>query len=293
MLLSHMDIASASIRTPGEILVFVGPSGEGRALLLCDLMGAVWGGGQMVDQPSILHAPGEFRKQGHLYRGIKWISIDEGRPHLGVEEEVFNIFVSGGSLRLRKNREPGGRLSDWPRCGKIWSLNPGDVPRVQIATASAFSRRLRCVRMRARFSAKTEEIDPQSLISQPIEALRDWFRSGEASSVSRATILMPISRKSPSRERGEKIRIPTAQIAGDTEWHVRKMARAPVRNFATNAETVPGGPGVSGESRGLSERIVRGNHICALALDFEGMDMWAGQICKMGAVAENYAVKKR
>lgn len=154
ILLSHMDIADASIRGPEVILVSAGPGGAGKTLLIRDLMGAFLGIGHMVAPPPILQTPGEFRKKGHIYCGPKWISIDEGRPALGSGEDVFRIFDPGGSPWLRKNHEPETLFADWPRCGGSWSLNPDDVPHVQSATESAYRRMIRCVRMRARFPAK-------------------------------------------------------------------------------------------------------------------------------------------
>ena len=154
MLLPYMAIVAASLRTPETILTFVGPWGDGKSLLLRDLMGAVWGGGHMVAPPSLLQTPEEFRTQGHLYRGLKWISFEEGRPTLGVEEDIFKLFVPGGSLCLRGNREAETHFADWSRCGKSWAMNPDDVPRVPSATESAYRRRIRCVRMRARGSPR-------------------------------------------------------------------------------------------------------------------------------------------
>ena len=69
MLLSYMALVAASVRLPEVLIVFVGPGGEGKTLLLCDLMGAVWGTGHAVAPPSILQTGEEFRKQCHIYRG--------------------------------------------------------------------------------------------------------------------------------------------------------------------------------------------------------------------------------
>ena len=157
MLLSYMAIVDASLRTPEAILVFVGPGGEGKSRLLCDLMGAVWGSGHMAAPPSLLQTPEEFRRHGHLYRGIKWISFDEGRPTLGVEEDVFKLFVSGGSLCLGGNREAEIHFAGRPRCGKSWAMRPDGVPHVPCATESAYRRRIRCVRMRARGSPRKKK----------------------------------------------------------------------------------------------------------------------------------------
>ena len=85
-------------------------------------------------------------------------------------------------------------------------MNPNDVPRVPSATESAFRRMVRCVRMRARFSAKKEVVGPAALIFQADDTLRDWFRGGEAASVFRATIIMPFIRKSSRTECEGKIR---------------------------------------------------------------------------------------
>ena len=74
----------------------------------------------MVAPPPLLQTPEEFRRQGHLYRGIKWISYDEGRPNLGVEEGVFKLFVSGGPLCLWgkiAKRRPTSRIG--PDAGKV------------------------------------------------------------------------------------------------------------------------------------------------------------------------------
>ena len=116
MLLSYMALVAASGRLPEIMIVFVGPGGEGKTLLLCDLMSAVWGTGHAVAPPSILQTSEEFRRQGHLYRGAKWISVDESRPTVGIEEDVFKIFVSGGDICLRENHEAETHFANWARC---------------------------------------------------------------------------------------------------------------------------------------------------------------------------------
>ena len=228
-----------------------------------------------------------------MYRGLKWISFDEGRPTLGVEEDIFKLFVSGGSLCLRKNHEAETHFADWPRRGKSWAMNPDDVPRVPSATESAYRRRIQCVRMRAWFSAKKELVDPASLVFQADDTLRDWLRGGKASIVFWSTILMPIVRKSSRLECEEEIRLLEVQISEDTEWLVRKMTRKPVRDLPTEAEAAPVGSSVSEEACGHSARIGRETHICAFALDVGGADMWAAQIFKMSKPPSNYGVKTR
>ena len=65
------------------------------------------------------------------------------------------------------------------------------------------------------------------------------------------------------------------------------MARKPVRDLPTDAESAPGDSAVSGNAIGASARIVREEHICAFALDVNGIDMWAAQICKMANAPKN------
>ena len=51
MLLAYVSLVAAGVRLPEIILIFVGPGGEGKTLLLCDLMRAVWGSGHAVAPP--------------------------------------------------------------------------------------------------------------------------------------------------------------------------------------------------------------------------------------------------
>ena len=120
MLLSYVDISAASLRAPEAILEFFGPGGEEKSLLLCDLMGSVWGSGHIVPPPSLLQTPEEFRRQCHLYRGLKRVDIVRRRdPHSRHRGGIFKLFVSGGSLCLGENHEPETQFADWPRCGKV------------------------------------------------------------------------------------------------------------------------------------------------------------------------------
>ena len=106
-------------------------------------MQAVWGAGKFDAPPSIFHIPEEFRRQGHLYRGARWLSIDESKPAMGMEEDAFKLFVSGGSLCLRKNSEAETHYDNWSRRGETWAMNPDDIPRVASAMESPYKRRLR------------------------------------------------------------------------------------------------------------------------------------------------------
>ena len=225
MIPSYMAIASASVGLPEIMIVFVCPGGVWKTLHLCDLMGALWGTGRAVAPPSILQTVEEFRRQGHLYRGTKWISVDESKPAMGIEEDAFKIFVSCGGLCLRRNREAETRFVEWSRRGETWSMNPDDVPHVPSATESAYKRRLRCVVMRSKFSQDPDEVCPGSRIYLAGDTLKDWIRGPEATSVFWVTVLMPFIRSTSKSEFEFRMRRPPAQVAADTAWLLRKMAR--------------------------------------------------------------------
>ena len=195
MLLSHMALVAASGRLPEIMIVFVGPGGEGGTLLLCDLMSALWGTGHSVAPPSILQTGEEFRKQGHLYRGMKWISVGESRPTVGIEEAVFKIFVPGGDICLRKNREAETHFAEWSRRGKTRSMNPDDVPHVPSAMESAYRGRLRCVVMRSKFTQNPGEVCADARIFLAYDTLKDWLLGPEETSVFWATVLMPFTER--------------------------------------------------------------------------------------------------
>ena len=75
--------------------------------------------------------------------------------------DVFKLFVSAGSLCLRKNREAETHYDNWTRCGETWAMNPGDMPHFPSAMESSYERRLRRVRMRARFTSLPTEVGPE------------------------------------------------------------------------------------------------------------------------------------
>ena len=105
MMLSYMALVACNSRLPEVIFVFFGRGGEGKTLFLSDLMRSVRGTGFGGAQPSIFQTPGEFRRQGHPYRGLRWLSVGEARPTSGINEDNFKVFVTGGPLCLRGNHE--------------------------------------------------------------------------------------------------------------------------------------------------------------------------------------------
>ena len=57
-------------------------------------------------------------------------------------------------------------------------MNSDDAPHVPSALDAAYSRRIRCVRMRAKFTATVAEIDPEGGFYQKGDTLKDWIRGG-------------------------------------------------------------------------------------------------------------------
>ena len=96
-------------------------------MLLRDFVGAAWGTGHSVAPPSIFQTCEEFRRHFHLYRGLRWLSVGESRPKVGLGECVFKNFIPGANLCLRKNHEAETHFEERSMRGETWSMNPDDV----------------------------------------------------------------------------------------------------------------------------------------------------------------------
>ena len=117
LLLSTYALVAAGVRLPEVMLFFACEGGEGGSLLLSTLGRAVWGSGHSEASGAMMQAEEEFRKQGHLYRKLRWMSFDESKPSTGLSEEIFKLFCSGGMLALRRNREAETRFASWGYTG--------------------------------------------------------------------------------------------------------------------------------------------------------------------------------
>ena len=147
-----------------------------------------------------------------------WLSIDESKPSMGMEEDVFKLFVSGGSLCLRKNHEAETHYDNWSRCGETRAMNPDDIPHVASAVESSYKRRLRCARMREMFTSIPSDVNQDEKIFLRDDALREWIRRPGATSAFRALILMPPIRKSPKESRERDVQTPSVGAENDTLW---------------------------------------------------------------------------
>ena len=86
------------------------------------------------------------------------------------------LFVSGGSLCLRENREDETHYDNWIRCVETWAMNPDDIPHAPSAMGYSYKRRLRRVRMRERFTSLPTEANQEGGIFLPDDTLRAWIR---------------------------------------------------------------------------------------------------------------------
>ena len=147
------------------------------------------------------------------------------RPTSGADEDISNVFVTGPPLCLRENHEAETHYATWAKCGKSWAAHPDDVPYVPSADRPSYRRRLRCVRMRSKFSANPDESDPRDGVYLADDSIRDWLRSEEATSVFWTLILIPFIRSNSKSQREDSIRDPPAQQKEGADWLRRRMAR--------------------------------------------------------------------
>ena len=226
---------------------------------------------------------------------MKWLSVDESMPTVGIAEGVFKIFVSGGDICLRENHEAETHFADWPRCGKTWSMNPDDVPYVPSAMESAYRRRLRCVVMRSKFTQNPGEVCADSRIFLSDDTLKHWMRGPEATNVFCATVLMPFIRKTSKIECEMRLRRSPASVVEDSAWLLRKMARIGPPDVPTGFHDGPTSDAIDPpvDNATLHEIVVRETHIAALSVDASARDIWSATVAKLPRAPSNTGVKFR
>ena len=104
-------------------------------------------------------------------------------------------------------------------------MNPEDAPHVPIATEFPYMRRLRFGVMWSKSTQCPGDVCPGSRVYIADDAPSDRLRGPDATSVFMVTFLMPFIRKSSKIECELRQMTPLAQVADDTAWMVRKMAR--------------------------------------------------------------------
>ena len=94
--LSMFGLVHAAARAPEVMLVLVGPGEGGESALLCARGKSLWGPGHDEAPSSTLQNEGEFRKQGRLYRDMRWVAFGESGGLVGLQEDTFKLIVGGG-----------------------------------------------------------------------------------------------------------------------------------------------------------------------------------------------------
>ena len=79
--------------------------------------------------------------------------------------------------------------------------------------------------MQSKFSKDPGEVCPGLRIYLAGDTLKDWLRWPDATSVFWVTVMMPSARQTSKSECELRLRRPPAQVAADTAWLLRKMAR--------------------------------------------------------------------
>ena len=92
-------------------------------------------------------------------------------------------------------------------------------------SGKSYRRRIRCVRMRSRFTPSQDCVDLKNRVFFADDSIRDWIRGPEATCVIWARIFTPFIRKTSKREFEDFIWKPPTQGQEDTEWLRMRILR--------------------------------------------------------------------
>ena len=199
ILLATQSRAAGAEILPGVRLFFIGPGGGGKSLLDVTLASAIWDAGIGCSACSILQAEEEFRRQRIKYLEKKWLSFDECRPYSG-NQEGFSIIPSM-AVRYRigettKRRRHGA----WPRSGRWWDVDDGDIPYISTDAANTFARRIRCIRMRPKKVFSASDSDENNRIFAVDPSPRGRLASPEVRRMARRILHTPTNKAKVANE---------------------------------------------------------------------------------------------
>ena len=106
-------------------------------------------------------------------------------------------------------------------------MNPNDAPLVPNAMGNSYARRIRCVRLKSRFTFSEDAVDNDAQIYLADDMLKEWLATGEAASIFWTTALIPFIRRHSKEECERIIQVPSRSIQEDSQWVRQKMARLP------------------------------------------------------------------
>ena len=143
-----------------------------------------------------------------------------------MDEEVVNNLAAGGEMPLRKNHQGDTMSARWPKTGKSWCMNNGDIPNVMTAGESCWGRRLRAIPMENCFTMDGREIGTNSVGQHSFLAdpsLKEWLESSEAGIAFWVCYLFPFIRKYSATDCVKVIQQPPAWVKVATEWARARM----------------------------------------------------------------------
>ena len=97
-------------------------------------------------------------------------------------------------------------------------MHPDDAPLVPNAMENSYARRIRCVRLKSRFTFSEDAVDKDAQIYLADDTLKEWLATGEAAPILWATALIPFTRGNSKEERGGIIQVPSRSIQEDARW---------------------------------------------------------------------------
>ena len=269
VLLNQCALVVARARQPDVLHAVVGVGQDGKSLIFQDHLQAAFGSGFSGGSCGLLQREREFQVQGCNFSHAIFISIDEAKGDCGILDDVFKLFIGGGSLPLRRNHESETRYGRWPFTGKVWSFNTGDTPKVATAEERSYARRVRCTYMRSTFTNIPSEVNVASKVFVADPGVKDFMVSGAAVWCLFQDWVFPHLQKHGIRACSDGLEFmePGSQTARDTAWLLKRMNRTteaatPDELEAAEDAGKTNGAGQSGSSQPMSrsERIVRETH---------------------------------
>ena len=147
--------------------------------------------------------------------------------------------------------------------------------------------------IRSKFTQDPPKVCAEKRTYLADDTLKDWMRVPEATSVFWATVMMPFIRKSTRSDCEARVKNPHVQIASDTEWLLRRMARTGAPPIPPIAHDVGQSYAVAPTPRDVSafEIIVRETHAAALETDAHTRDLWSAVVGKLPRVPSKTGVR--
>jgi hypothetical protein len=261
-LLNQCALVASRLRQPDIVGVFVGGGHDGKSMILVDFMRACWGSGFGNPPCTMLQVEREFQQQGLNFFQCVMLTFDECRRDQGLVEDVVKVFLGGGKMPLRKNHEGETKYASWEYCGKNWNMNLGDIPHVPTAEEKSHARRYRCNYMRATLTNDPEKVDVANKVFLADPDAKNFCSHGESVWSFFHDFLFPLMEQTSPKQWSDALEFmaPGSQMMNDTEWLLKRMARA---TSADNPDdpTPEAQPHACSSNASKAEALVRETHL--------------------------------